>query len=306
MTSFRFINNFEYFLKRIASIDHDFKQRNATLELLKSSILVAFSGALRVYIAAILLQVHSNALTCAAGGLIIYSVYTLDRALDSEEDLINRKELSGSRKEIGLLASLFTFLIGSYILAKEGALIFAFLPFVIGFLYSKGIKIGKFALKLKGGLGVKNLVVGLIWGISTTGVAAGTCKNLLSVITVFIYFGVKLFINSIIYDFKDVKGDMLAGIKTLPVSLGDQKTRGLLLKLHIISHMGVGIALITGVIAFEPLMVLYSFICGLICISRYTNGGEGSPLQKLERAILVDGESASIIGIRMIASSFLV
>ena len=92
--------------------------------------------------------------------------------------MINRKELSGSRKEIGLAVSIVTFVIGSYVLAKEGMLALAFLPLVTGFLYSKGIKIGKFALKLKGGLGVKNFVVGLTWGAFISGLAGSTCRSM--------------------------------------------------------------------------------------------------------------------------------
>lgn len=80
------------------------------------------------------------------------------------------------KKEIGLSASIFTFVIGSYILAKEGMLSFAFLPLITGFLYSKGIKIGKFALKLKGGLGVKNFVVGLTWGTFISGLAGSIVR----------------------------------------------------------------------------------------------------------------------------------
>ncbi|NLN44809.1 MAG: UbiA family prenyltransferase [Methanosarcina sp.] len=292
------------------------RRKNATVELLKSSILVAFSGALRIHIAFLLLQTSlpsktgshiSDIFTCIAGGLIIYSVYTLDRALGSEEDIINRKELSGSRKEIGLAACMLTFVIGSYLLAKEGMIALAFLPLITGFLYSKGIKIGKFTLKLKGGLGVKNFVVGLTWGVSISGLAGSTCKSILPMVIVFIFFGVKLFINSAIYDFKDIKGDTLAGIKTLPVSLGVRNTRNFLLGLHLLSHLILGIALINGVLAPEPLIVLYSFICGLFCIQNYTkNDDDEPPFRSLERTILVDGESTSIVGLRTIAVSFLV
>jgi 4-hydroxybenzoate polyprenyltransferase len=306
MSSNVFFGSFERFLRYRRKNAQIFKQKNATLELLKSSVLVAFSGALRIHIAFLLLQIHSSILTCIAGGLVIYSVYTLDRALDSEEDLVNRKELSGSRKEIGLAASILTFVIGSYVLAKEGMLALAFLPFVIGFLYSKGIKFGKFTLKLKGGLGVKNFVVGLTWGAFISGLASSTCKNMLPLILVFTFFGVKLFINSAIYDFKDIKGDTVAGIKTLPVSFGARNTRNFLLELHLLSHLILGIALINGVLAFEPLIVLYSFICGLICIQNYTKTDDEEPsFRKFERIILVDGESTSAVGLRTIAGAFL-
>lgn len=306
MSSNVFFGSFERFLRYRRKNTPEFGKNNATLELLKSSILVAFSGALRIHIAFLLLQIHSSIFTCIAGGLVIYSVYTLDRALGSEEDIVNRKELSGSRKEIGFAASLITFVIGSYVLAKGGMLALAFLPLVTGFLYSKGIKIGKFALKLKGGLGVKNFVVGLTWGAFISGLAGSTCKSMLPILLVFTFFGVKLFINSAIYDFKDIKGDTLAGLKTLPVSLGVQNTRNFLLGLHLLSHLILGISLINGVLAFEPIIILYSFICGLICIHNYTKTDNvESRFRKLERTILVDGESTSIVGLRTIASVFL-
>ncbi|WP_292389406.1 UbiA family prenyltransferase [Methanosarcina sp. UBA5] len=306
MSSNVFFGSFERFLRYRRKNAPELGKKSATLELLKSSVLVAFSGALRIHIAFLLLQIHSSIFTCIAGGLVIYSVYTLDRALGSEEDIVNRKELSGSRKEIGLAASMLTFVIGSYVLTKEGMLALAFLPLVTGFLYSKGIKIGKFALKLKGGLGVKNFVVGLTWGAFISGLAGSTCRSMLPIVLVFTFFGVKLFINSAIYDFKDVKGDTLAGLKTLPVSLGEQNTRNFLLGLHLLSHLILGIALINGVIAFEPLIILYSFICGLICIQNYTKTDDVEiTSHELERTILVDGESTSIVGLRTIVNAFL-
>jgi 4-hydroxybenzoate polyprenyltransferase len=307
MSSTVFFGSFDRFFRHRRTNNFQYFEKNATLELLKSSVLVAFSGALRIHLAFLLLQVESSLLTCIAGGLVIYTVYTLDRALGSEEDAVNRKELNGSKKEIGLAISLITFLIGACILAKEEMLSLAFIPFVTGYLYSKGLKIGKFSLKLKGGLGVKNLVVGLTWGAFIAGLAGSNCGDLVPIVLVFTFFGVKLFVNSAIYDFKDIRGDTLAGIKTLPVSLGIRNTRYLLIGIHLFSHMILGIALIQEVIAFEPLILLYSFICGLICIQNYTRpDDEELPLQKLERTFLVDGESTSILGLKVIAGTLFV
>jgi 4-hydroxybenzoate polyprenyltransferase len=266
-------------------------------------MLVALSGVFRVHIASLLLRTNLSMFTCIAGGFVIYSVYTLDRTLDSEEDLINKHELNGSIKEIGLLASGITFIIGCLGLAKTGAVIFAFLPVIIGFLYSKGIKIGKLSLKLKGGLGMKNIVVGLIWGTSIVGVAGCGCENLLSVFLVFLFFEIKLFNNSVIYDIKDIEGDLHAGIKTLPVSLGILKTRRLLFGLHVLSHFIIGLSIIKGVLVFEPLIIFYSFICGLICIQNYTKSNyQESPISDLIRTVLVDGESTLSIGLRTVFS----
>jgi 4-hydroxybenzoate polyprenyltransferase and related prenyltransferases len=267
-----------------------------------SSILVAFSGVSRVYVASLLLQTSPGLLTCLAGGLIIYSVYTLDRALDSKEDSINRKELDGSRKDIGLVTSLLTFLIGSYIFTQNGILALAFFPIITGFLYSKGIKIGRFALKLKGGLGVKNVVVGITWGLCTVGAACSNYGKIVPIILVFTLYGVKTFINSILDDFKDIEGDIQAGIKTLPIYIGEIKTRSFLLKLHIFSHLILIIALLIGLIDFEPLIIICSFVCGLICIQSYAKKGNGS----VWKSVFKDGEAGITIILTGIANTFLI
>ncbi|MDD3043026.1 MAG: UbiA family prenyltransferase [Methanosarcinaceae archaeon] len=300
------IGNFTNIFKHGWLYKYSWPDLSATLALLKSSALVAFSGALRVHLAFILLQVQSSLLTCIGGGLVVYTVYTLDRALESEEDSVNRQELNGSRRGVGLAVALLAFVAGLYLLAKEGIFMLAFLPFITGYLYSKGLKIGKFSFKLKGGLGGKNLVVGVTWGAFIAGLAGFGSDHLLPIFLVFAFFGVKLFINSTIYDFKDMKGDTFAGIRTLPVCLGMKNTRYLLTCLHLLSHSLLAFALVQGMIAFEPLIVLYSLFSGLICILNYTKQEEEVlPSQKIERTFLVDGESTSIVGLRLAARALM-
>ncbi|MGB3908350.1 MAG: UbiA family prenyltransferase [Methanomethylovorans sp.] len=272
-----------------------------TINLLKSSLLVSVSGALRIYIASLLLLAQISVLNCIAGGLIVYAVYTLDRALESTEDSVNRSELKGSNKKLALFVSLATFVSGCYVLNTSDLLILALMPLVVGYLYSKGLNFGKLNLKLKGGLGIKNLVVGLTWGTFIAGIAGTGIKNPLPVLLVFCYYGSKLFINSTIYDFKDVKGDLMAGIKTLPVSIGEKNTRLLLLGLHIASHLMLSSAIIMNLLAFEPVIIMYSFFIGLLYIFRLTHNREKEDMRgKIERLFFVDGEAGSIVYLRSV------
>lgn len=290
--------NHNYASKIILSTDL-YKNLFPTINLLNSSVLVSLSGALRIYIASLLLLGTMDILNCLAGGLIVYAVYTLDRALEPAEDAINRSELKGANKKLALFVCLITFAVGCYILNSSGLLLIALMPLVAGYLYSKGLNIGRIKLKLKGGLGVKNLVVGITWGTFIASIAGVGLETILSVFLVFFYYGSKLFINSTIYDFKDVKGDLMAGIKTLPVSLGEKNTRRLLLTLHIGSHLLLISAILMHLLAFEPVVVIYSLIIGLIYIFRLTKNRENeTPLGKIERLFLVDGEAASIIYLR--------
>jgi len=290
--------NHNYASKIILSTDL-YKNLFPTINLLNSSVLVSLSGALRIYIASLLLLGTMNILNCLAGGLIVYAVYTLDRALEPAEDAINRSELKGANKKLALFVCLITFAVGCYILNSSGLLLIALMPLVAGYLYSKGLNIGRIKLKLKGGLGVKNLVVGITWGTFIASIAGVGLETILSVFLVFFYYGSKLFINSTIYDFKDVKGDLMAGIKTLPVSLGEKNTRRLLLTLHIGSHLLLISAILMHLLAFEPVVVTYSLVIGLLYIFRLTKNRENeTPLGKIERLFLVDGEAASIIYLR--------
>ncbi|WMW21657.1 UbiA family prenyltransferase [Methanolobus mangrovi] len=272
-----------------------------TINLLKSSVLVSFSGALRIHIAFLLMHISSVFFNCLAGGLIIYAVYTLDRAMDAEEDMANRPELKGASKKTALIVSLICFLIGAAILTANGLIIIAFLPLVTGYLYSKGIKIGKVNLKLKGGMGMKNLVVGITWGAFIAGIAGIYAATIVAPLIVFLYFGMKLFINSTIYDFKDIKGDTLAGIKTIPVVLGEKRAKILLFSLHLFSHAILLMAIITGMVAFEPIILVYSFSIGLLYIKNFAEPVEIETKDRLtKRLFMIDGESTSIVGLRTI------
>ncbi|WP_406670595.1 UbiA family prenyltransferase [Methanolobus sp. ZRKC4] len=278
-----------------------------TLNLLKSSVLVSFSGALRIHIAFLLMHISSVFYNCLAGGLIIYAVYTLDRAMDVEEDAANRPELKGASKKTALIVSLICFLIGAAILSANGLIMIAFLPLVTGYLYTKGLTVGKFKLRLKGSMGVKNTIVGLTWGAFIAGIAGASSGNVLPTLLVFLFFGTKLFVNSAIYDFKDVKGDFLAGIKTLPVTLGEKRAKILLFTLHLLAHSMLLMFIMTEMIAFEPIILGYSFIIGLLYIKNFAEQVEIETNKRLtKRLFMIDGESTSIVGLRTIVNGLIV
>ncbi|WP_456475273.1 UbiA family prenyltransferase [Candidatus Pyrohabitans sp.] len=269
-----------------------------TLRLLSTSVPVAVSGAFRLYIALLFLGAGAEARIYLAFGLLVYATYTLDRALECEEDRINRRELVGSRKKLPLLICLHTFLAGSLILAKEEMYFAPFIPGVIGYLYSKGLKLGGFHIKLKGGAGSKNIVVALTWGGTIAAIAGKWTEDTFSIFIVFAFFAVKVFINSVIYDFKDMRGDARAGIKTLPLCIGEKKTKAILQGLHLIMHLSILLAMLLQLIRFEPIILLYSLFAGGICTSFYARFLKGRKIKKYFLELLVDGESTIAVGLR--------
>jgi len=273
-----------------------------TLRLLNSSTLIAFSGALRLHIAFLLAGIDPKIPVYLAGGLIIYSTYTLDRSLGSEEDTINRSELKGSKNNLAIVICIITFLAGALILAGEKIYFASFFPFIVGYLYSKGLKIGRFKLKLKGSAGGKNIVVALTWGGTIAIIVSEWSENIITIALIFIFYGTKLFINSILYDFKDIKGDMAAGIKTLPVCFGENMIRKILFVLCLLMHCCILVSLLTGFIMPEPVILSYSFFAGILSISLISSNHE-SGIKKYSREIIVDGESTIALALRATINS---
>lgn len=122
----------------------------ATIKLLSASLIVAISGGFKLYAAFLLLGAQPNLNLCFAFSLLVYSVYTLDRALKCKEDTINRRETESAKKLPAVLVICIVVLTSVLILIKEKVSpLIALFPFVIGFMYSHGLKIGKVSLRLK-------------------------------------------------------------------------------------------------------------------------------------------------------------
>ena len=112
-----------------------------TVRLLNSSTAVAIGGGLRLHIAFLLAGLAARIPEYCACALIIYATYTLDRALDCKEDAINKVELRGANGTIGILACVVTFLLGSYLFILDGIYLAPFFPFIVGYVYTRGIHI---------------------------------------------------------------------------------------------------------------------------------------------------------------------
>ena len=263
-----------------------------TLRLLSASILLALSGVFRIYIASLFLGIEPGILIYFAGFLIVYATYTFDRALGGEEDKINRKELVSSRRDIALFLCLISLIVGSFIFYQEDLIWIAFLPIAIGYIYSKGLRLGRHRLKLKGSLGMKNLTVSLTWGTFISGIVQRWTNSELVILFIFPFFTIKSFINTVIYDFKDVEGDKAAGVRTLPICLGEKMTRKLLQSMHILLHTWMAFAMFTELIRFEIIILFIVSFNGIIYTCFYTKPSpvDEAKLRKKLRDTLVHGE----------------
>ncbi len=168
----------------------------------------------------------------------------------------------------------------------------AFFPFASGYLYSKGFKIGNFSFKLKQGSGIKNFVVALVWAF----IIGALVYPVESFQLIFIFFFIKSFINTVIFDCRDVKGDLMVGLITIPVYLGEVNTRIILQILHSTFHIVTMSFAILNIIKFDLIILFYSWVGGIIYIFLYANSKK-----TMFRSLFVHGEWAHMLIFRSLA-----
>jgi 4-hydroxybenzoate polyprenyltransferase len=271
-----------------------------TMRLLNSSSVVAIAGGLRLNIAFLLAGLEIRIPEYCAFALIIYATYLLDRALDCREDAINKIELAGANGNVGIFACAVAFLIGTLILLQDGIYLAPFFPFLVGYVYTHGIRIGTFNLRLKGGAGMKNAIIGLTWGGTIALIVSHWCNALATVLVIFLFYAIKLFITSCVNDFKDVRGDLAAGIRTLPVCLGEDLTKKVLILMNVILHGIMVYSVLFRIISNEWAILGYSLLVNTSFLMVYSSSFEqcSQLLFRRMRELVIYWESAITLVLR--------
>ncbi|MEM5771824.1 MAG: UbiA family prenyltransferase [Candidatus Aenigmatarchaeota archaeon] len=157
--------------------------------------------------------------------LLTFFLYSLNRVADINEDKINFPERikfwERYGKKLILIGSIFfiiTIIINSFHNVLSTILII--FPFLCVFSYS--------FFRLKNILLIKNLVVALGWAVIP--LFASTYMSspnllLITVCSIIVFFAV--LINTIIFDIKDIKGDRISGVRTIPSIYGISFTKKL-------------------------------------------------------------------------------
>lgn len=205
--------------------------------LMVSSLFIATTGFFETYMGYVLLGVTPNVMVCFAVFLMTFSVYSLDKITDSKEDAINMPErssfLSGRRKLV-LCYSLAAYALSALLifLDRPSTLPIIFIPLAANAVY--GSKLISGMPRLKDVPVVKNVVVAISWALVTTLLPAmQMAPRTGSMIASVLYFMLaKVFINAVLFDVRDVKGDREMGVKTMPVLLGFRRTTAILLGLN--------------------------------------------------------------------------
>lgn len=199
-----------------------------------SSIFISLSCLSLLYFSFLLYDIGYDINLLFSSFFITFTIYSFDKLSNIKEDSISLPERAGfiyrHRKIIKVA------IVASYIsafslsaLKNPFALLVAHFPLFIGLIYS--IKI--LNVRLKDITGIKNIVVALSWAVlGTFFPLTASFKNFNHILYIFYFIFIKFFINTTLFDVRDIKGDSINGVITIPVYLGLKKTKNLLLILN--------------------------------------------------------------------------
>ena len=273
-----------------------FSLNKFTSFLISTSFFLAINGSLKVLFSCLLFNTFGLNILLATF-LITFSIYGFNKLTDLNEDAINAPERA---KLIKKIKSVFKFsLIVSFILSlllgfsvNVLTLPFLLFPLFSGTLYS--VKFSKNLPRLKDILGVKSITVALTWAVGSTFLPA-IClleKEILQILLIFYFFFLKSFTNAVLFDIRDIEGDGMSGVRTIPVVFGRQKTKNLLLVLNSTLIPWLAFSYHAGFFHQYLFVLIFAITYGYWYILHFCK--EGLKIGK-SQDLLVDGEWIPVV-----------
>ncbi|MDD1676553.1 MAG: UbiA family prenyltransferase [Methanomicrobiales archaeon] len=241
--------------------------------MLYSSAYLALAAVAMVFIAARLQGIVCTLPMMLVLFLSTYAVYNMNRKTDEVEDAINHADRYAFTKRYEKFfarSSPFAYILALGIAAIYGpfAIAVAALPLVSGILYSSPILPARCGYRrLKEIPFVKNGVIAIAWSI-TPGVIPPLFAGVSVQPSTWIACGlfcVLAFINSVLFDMRDIAGDREANVRTIPVCLGAVQTRCLLTMVNIV----FGAALLLAGFVFLSFWRVWILAAGSIYAQSY-------------------------------------
>ncbi|MDG6954570.1 MAG: UbiA family prenyltransferase [Nitrososphaerota archaeon] len=185
--------------------------------------------------------------------LFSYGAYMMNRSTEMDSDAVSHPDRTahlGSRKRYLPAISAGCFLLG-YVLAYTVNLIFfgaLLVPLAFSALYSVGSRrlVGVIGVsKLKDKLLVKNLFISLGWSLIPVlvGLYYLRFEEVLALMGGLIFL--RLMVNTLIFDVRDVEGDRAQGIRTVPAVYGVRRTYTMMTAID-----GVALAYLAAAVSF--------------------------------------------------------
>jgi 4-hydroxybenzoate polyprenyltransferase len=257
--------------------------------LISTSLFLAINGSFKVFFSGLLFNTFALNIVIITF-LTTFSTYGLNKLTDLKEDLINTPERATDIKKIELIFKIsvaLSFFLSLVLGFLESILTLPILlfPLLLGILYS--VRLSRKIPRLKDISGVKNFTIALSWAVGSTFLPLIYLTNIKIgfILLVFYFFFIKSYINSIIFDIRDIEGDIISGVRTIPVFLGREKTKLLLIILN--STLLLWLMIFRDYFLEYFYVLFFSIVYGYWYIMYFC--GAGAKPGK-SRDLLVDGE----------------
>ncbi|HUU76468.1 MAG TPA: UbiA family prenyltransferase [Methanoregulaceae archaeon] len=259
-----------------------------------SSVYISLAAGVMAFISSVFHHVPFNPAVFLIGFLITYAVYNLNRKTDEKEDAINHKERYGFTKKYErwlYYSAIFAYVFGLILAGYYGVAAFlaALFPLVSGIAYSLPLLPARTGFRrMKEIPLMKSLLVASAWAIPPSllpvFIGGGTiCQTTLVMI---LFFFSLVFINTVLFDMRDVEGDRQSGVRTIPVILGIEHTRALLTAINMI--LGLGILFLAWSIA--PVAAIAILIVGILYAQIYIFSYKVMDLGHILCDLVADGQ----------------
>ena len=246
-----------------------FVERAITL-LIGSFMYIGISAACFSYSCSIFLGIDPKFYFCTIATLFLFSMYVLNHFADKDAAALNepyRAKLYEKYKNIFVFLGI-TAAIGSFILAFMVSIeVFFWLFFaaLFGIAYRIPIVPKKFSnniryRSLKQIPGSKEVFISIAWAVSTGLIPfLGTPVHFLSALPVVLAFIFSMvFIRTVLQDVKDVQGDRIIGKETIPMAIGKENTKIILI---VISSLLAVLLFVSPMIGWVSSFSYYLFPC---------------------------------------------
>ena len=108
--------------------------------------------------------------------------------------------------------------------------------------------------------GFKNLYVAFMWALAPQ-IVIGIYYNIFNkiIIILFLFIFLRWIVNTTFFDLKDIKTDQNEGLKTLPITLGQEKTLYFLHFINFISFIPILFGVFKNILPFYSISLLIFF-----------------------------------------------
>ena len=232
--------------------------------LVDSSVYLSFIAMTEVAIAMVILSLPPSPAP-VLGALVTFSVYTNDHLSDEPDESRRSAFVDRHRGALYALASLtYGVAVTVSVLGGPLALTLTLLPGIFWVLYASGRipAIGLQIRRLKETLIVNSTLVATAWAVSLTFVPMAFADVPLTptVAIVFGYFFLRSLADTIVPNVRDSNADRRAGVATIPIAFGIERTRHVLYGIDLLTATVVCVATVAGLL---PGAIAFALLVGV-------------------------------------------